>query len=445
MTTDGTLSRARGRRDRLLRGLVAAASVGIAACGGDKPAVNAPPGGAYGGPGAPPGNPMTPAAPGAPQMGAVDQTPDGAPRMNAAAAAAYQQAMTQWAAGDLQGAKASFIQATQADGRAFQAYYSLGVIQERLGEAGALASYRKSFEIVPKYERGMVAYGVLLAKRDRLSDADRFFVERRAEMSKSAALAAGHAEVKSLQKDTAGAQELARSALKLDPTYAPAMMVIARDHYRNRRLDLSLYALKAIVDGFGPDNPARDPDNAEAHLLRANIFVEQDLRSLAMGAYRKALGLRPDLVGARVKLATYMLQAGSATEALPELQTALRFDPDNLDIRLALGDAYRLTGDYGQAQKEFEWVKGRDSSLPQVYYNLGLLFLFAEQMPGMSEKARMVAAISNFEKYKELRSKNDQSDVDELQSRAELKKAEIEALEKVDPAPPPPPAAGGGS
>lgn len=404
--------------------------LGAVGCGGTKPPVGPQPG-----PGGQPGNPMAPPPPGGVQNGAVDQTPDGAPKMNAQAMAFYQQAMMLWANGDLQGAKASFIQATQADSNAYQAHYSLGVIQERLGESAALQSYAKAFEIVPNYDRAMVAHGLLLAKKGKLSDADSFFTKQRSKMSKSAPLAAGHAEVKSLQKDTAGAQELARSALKLDPTYAPAMMVIARDHFRNRRLDLSLYALKAILDGFGPDNPARDPDNAEAHLLRANIFVEQELRSLAMGSYKKALELRPDLVGARVKLANYMLQAGSADEALPELQTALKYDPDNLDIHLSLGDAHRLTGNYTQAKQEFEWVKKKDSSLPQVYYNLGLLYLFATDMPGMNEKQRVLAAIKNFEKYKELKGKSDRSDVDELLNRAELKKAEIEALEKVNKPP----------
>jgi Tfp pilus assembly protein PilF len=405
------------------------------ACGGKPP--EGPP---QPTPGGVPGNPMMPPAPGGVQMGVPDKPPEGDIKMNAQAAAFYQQAMMLWANGDLQGAKASFVQATQADANAYQAYYSLGVIQERLGEAGALDSYEKSFEIVPKYERAMVAYGTLLAKRGKLSQADTFFTKKRSKMSKSAPLAAGHAEVKSLQKDTAGAQELARSALKLDPTYAPAMMVIARDHYRNRRLDLSLYALKAILDGFGPDNPARDPSNAEAHLLRANIFVEQDLRAPAMESYKKALELRPDLVGARVKLATFMLQAGSANEALPMLQTAKKYDPDNLDIHLALGDAHRLTGNYTQAKQEFDWVKKRDSSLPQVYYNFGLLYLFADSMPGMNEKQRVLAAIENLEKYKELKGKGDRSDVDELLNRANLKKAEIEALEKVNKPQPPPPA-----
>ncbi len=43
---------------------------------------------------------------------------------------------------------------------------------------------------------------------------------------------------------------------------------MARDHYRARKLDLAKYALQAMLEGFGESSPARDKDNAEAHLLR---------------------------------------------------------------------------------------------------------------------------------------------------------------------------------
>jgi tetratricopeptide (TPR) repeat protein len=214
------------------------------------------------------------------------------------------------------------------------------------------------------------------------------------------------------------------------------MMTIARDHYRNRRLDLSLYALKAVLDGFGADNPPRDKDNAEGHLLRAFILAEQDKRVPAMDAFRKALQLRPDLVVARLRYSTYLLESGGAIEALPILQKAVQYDPDNLDAHLSLGDAYRLTGDFQKAKQEFDWVRGRNGNLPEVYYNYGLLFLFAPSVPGFNAKSQVQAAIGSFNKYKELKGKGaEQSDVDELLQRANLKKAELEALEKAKKTP----------
>ena len=391
-------------------------------------------------------NPMVPPAPGSggTQYGVADDIQG--PKMNAQAAALYQQAMQAWAAGNLTQAEQLFTQATQADDQAFQAYYSLGVVQERLDKkSAALDSYHRAFEIVPEYDRAMVAYAMLMAKKGDLGKADSFLVNQRKKLPKSAALAAALAEVKSLQKDTASAQEMAQEALKIDPSFSPAMMTIARDHYRDRRLDLALYALKAVLDGFGADNPPRDKDNAEAHLLRAFIWHEQDLRPLAMGAFRKALELRPDMVVARLRLATYLLESGGAQEALPMLQTAVRFDADNVDAHLSLGDAYRLTGQFADAKKEFEWVKSKNGNMPQVHYNLGLLYLFAPSIPGMSKKQQVVAAIKAFEKFKELSPTHEKTDVEELLNQANLKKSEIEALEKAknpQPVTPPTPPAG---
>ena len=162
--------------------------------------------------------------------------------------------------------------------------------------------------------------------------------------------------------------------------------------------------------------------------------------------------LRPDLVVARLRLATYLLESGGAAEALPMLKKALKYDANSVTAHLSLGDAYRLTGDYQKAKQEFEWVKTRDASMPEVHYNLGLLYLFAPQVTGMNKKQQVEAAIAAFNRFKELRPKSESSDVDQLLSRANLKKAEIDAIEAANrpqpvPVPTPAPAAGaaGGS
>lgn len=376
-------------------------------------------------------------APGQPQIGMSDMPssmrpndgPDQAPRptMNAQAQAYYMQALQAFAAGDLVTAKAGFQQATVADPRSHQSFYSLGVVQERLRDPGAAASYRQAYTIVPDYEPAIIASAMLMAKKGSLGDADHLLTEKRGQMPKSAAVAAALAEVKSLQKDTGSAQRIAQEALKINPDYRPAMVVIARDHYRNRRLDLALYALQAILDGFGPDNPPRDKDNAEAHLLRGLIYREQDNRAGAMTEFQKALALRPDLVEARVQYGNYLLESGDPEQALPILEGAKRFDSENLAGRLALGDAYRLLQRYDLAQQEFKWVAQKDASLPQVHYDLGLLYLFAPAVPGMTPKQQIDAATAELKKYQELRDKSVTDDSDELLNRAKLKEGELSA------------------
>ncbi len=137
------------------------------------------------------------------------------------------------------------------------------------------------------------------------------------------------------------------------------------------------------------------------------------------------------------------------------MQKAVKYDSENLAAHLSLGDAFRLTGAYPQALKEFEWVKERDANLPPVHYNLGLLYLFAPSIPGMKPLPQIEAATASLKKYEELRKKTD-PDPSKLLNAAKLKKAEIEAKiqasrpqpkpkPKPKPKPPPPAAADAGA
>jgi Tfp pilus assembly protein PilF len=362
------------------------------------------------------------------------------PKMSASAQSAYSAGMDAFKTGDLAGAKNQFTKATQADPKAYQAFYSLGVVRERLGEtSGALTSYRQATTVVPDYEPAIVAYAVLLARTGKPDDAIDFLNQRQAQMTKSAAVTAALAEVKSIQGNSGEAQRLAQEALKLNPDYRPAMITLARDHYRSRRLDLALYALKGILDGYGDENPPRDKNNAEAHLLRGLIYKEQGLRALSIQELQKALELRPDLVEARVQLSSFYLESGNAADAQQMLEPALKYDSDNVVAHLNLGDAYRLLGRPADSKRELEWVKGRDSTIAQVHYDLGLLYLFTDNFPGVTPTQAADTAIDELNQYKKMKPRvagGTPDDTDELITRAKTKKALIDAKAAEGAAPP---------
>ena len=362
------------------------------------------------------------------------------PKMNAAALSAYQAGMTAFQNGDLNAAKTQLTQATQADPKAFQAYYSLGVVRERLNEIqGALQAYRQATAIISDYEPAIVAYSVLLARTGKPDEAMEFLNGRQAQMPKSAAVTAAMAEVRSIQGQSGEAQRLAQEALKKNPDYRPAMITLARDHYRARRLDLALYALKGILDGYGEENPPRDKNNAEARLLRGLIYKEQGLKGPAIAEFQKAVEIRPDLVEARVQLAAYLLEAGNAQEAVPHLETALRYDNANLYAHLNLGDAYRLQGKVAESKRELEWVIQKDPSLAQPHYDLGLLYLFADNIPGSTPAQAAEKAIAELEQFKKMKPRSaagTTDDTDELITRAKTKKALAEAKTAEAAAPP---------
>lgn len=349
------------------------------------------------------------------------------PPMSAKAQGAYDAGKRSFASADLSGAKNQFKKAIDADSGAYEAYHALGVVEERLGNQGAaVQAYRRASKIAPEYAPVAVSYALLLARQEKHDEA-LTVLQRASAAGPDPALLAAKSEVKSMQGDSGEAQRLAQEALKLDPSFKPAMVALARDHYRARRIDLALYALTGILDGYGEGNPPRDKNNAEARLIRGLIYAERGLRGPAMEEMERALRNRPDLVDAHLVLANYMMEAGNAQDARKHLEQAIRFDNKNVGAHLQLGDAYRLLGKTEDARREFQWVLAADPNQAAAHYNLGLLYLLSKSVQGLSPIQTVDKAIEHLEAYKARGVRGGPDDVDDLITRAKTNKALLEA------------------
>jgi tetratricopeptide (TPR) repeat protein len=347
------------------------------------------------------------------------------------AKSAYDRGFQAWLSGDLQAARTAFSDAASRAPHAGGPRYSLGCVLERLGDtSGALDAYRSSFSANPKYEVGMGAYALLQAQTGHGMDAEQFLEGKQAQSS--VRLMTYLAEVKSVEGDSPGCQQLAQQALTKQPDYKDAMVVIARDYYRSHRWDLAKYALKAILDGADDGSiPPRDKGNAAALLLRGLIERDQGQRQQAITDLQQAVSKRPDLFEAYVDLGEMKLEAGNATEALVPLEKAVRFAPNVAVAHLDLGDCYRLLGRPGDAKSQFDKALATDSTLAGVHYDLGLLYLFSSNVPGVtSPDDQLNRAIKELETFKSMRSaraaKGPGDDVDELLSTAKRKQNELQ-------------------
>jgi len=350
--------------------------------------------------------------------------------VSADAKGAYDDGFKAWTNGDLLTAKQKFRDATTADPKSSAAYYSLGCVLERLGDnAGAQNAFRSAYSAKSDNELAIGAYALNLAHTGHQSEADSFLTTKHQNNPKSARIETYLAEVKSLERDSAEAQRLAQDALRIDPNYKEAMVVIARDHYREGRTELAKYALQAILEGFGQASPARDPGNAEALLLRGLIERDEGKRIAAMKDFDAARMKRPDLVEATIQVAAMKLEAGNAAEAHPLLETAVKYDPESAIAHMNLGDCYRLEQRYADAKRELDRALQLDSTLLGAHYALGLMYLNAPSYPGMDQKAQVNAAINELEQYKSMRGAKappgTSDDIDDLIARAKDKLAQM--------------------
>ncbi len=372
------------------------------------------------------------------EVGVTD--PDQHPELSGPAKESYNRGWSAWLAGDLNGAKAAFTDATQKDSRAPAPHYSLGVVLERLGQVpDAQQEYRAAYTFKADYELAMGAYALSLAYSGHAGEADTFLTDKHNRNPQSARISTYLSMVKSIEGDSGSAQSLAQDALRLDPNNRDAMMAIARDHYRAHRMDLALYALRAILDGIGEASPPRDKDNAEGHLLRGLIEKQDGKRAAAMIDFQAAQTKRPDLVEATIQLGVMKLEAGNAAEATPLLEMGVKYAPTDPIAHLNLGDSYRLGGRTADAKRELETSLQLDSTQAVAHYDLGLLYLFSPSVPGFQPLDQVAQAIKELETFKTMHVKTtpgQTDDTDDLLSRAKAKQAELKT-----PAPPPPAAA----
>jgi Flp pilus assembly protein TadD len=364
------------------------------------------------------------------QVGVAGGAPDAHADLNSSARGPYEKGFQAWMRGDLDAAKSAFQEAAAADSSSPAPSYSLGCVYDRLQDyASAQGAYRTALDKKKNYELAMGGLAMSLAANNRASEADAFLTKQRAAMPDNARIAVYLAEIKSIEKDSGSAQQIAQDALRIDPDFKDAMVTIARDHYRARRMELAKYALQAILDGFGDVSPPRDKDNPEAHLLRGLIYKETGFRTGAFKDFEAAVAKRPDLVEAVIQLGVMKLEAGNSTDAIPLLESATRFAPKNALAHLNLGDAYRLGGRAAEAKKEFDKALALDSSLAVVHYDLGLLYLFSPNIPGSSAADAVNTAIRELNQYKTMRGAKappgQPDDVDELLNRANQKKNEL--------------------
>ena len=143
--------------------------------------------------------------------------------------------------------------------------------------------------------------------------------------------------------------------------------------------------------------------NAELHYLRARLHQEAGNLAPALVSYRRAIELEPAYTEARMALGLQQLAAGNYTEALEQFRISATLAPTLVSVRLALGDAFRATKAWQQAKGEFDHVQEMEPRNAEVHFNLGVMYLEAEDgFPGATKLQAYQRSVTEFNRYREL-------------------------------------------
>lgn len=97
---------------------------------------------------------------------------------------------------------------------------------------------------------------------------------------------------------------------------------------------------------------AADPDNSIDHAMLAWALLMENSPVEALPEAKKAADEAPALPMAQLALGRALLETGDVQSATTRLQDALKLDPQNLEIHIALARAYAETGREDDAQRE---------------------------------------------------------------------------------------------
>jgi len=269
----------------------------------------------------------------------------------------------QWA---LDAAEAAFHEASAYDSTSIEANIGLARIaltkldySQALGFLGQIpGAHRNSSQMLAEY--GMVYVAAEDPKRAR-----QYFEQALQVSANDAAATIGFASVELLEGDCDRAEARLRGLVARDATNSAARSMLARVLLEtNRNAEASVEARQAL---------ALDAFNVDALYAIAYVKSIEHNASEARSLARRAVSLDPFHIAARRMLSQYvdgqagynqtvtaetracydrgrrLKDAGERTQAVAELEAALRIEPRYYRAMIALGDVWLRDGDYDRA------------------------------------------------------------------------------------------------
>lgn len=263
--------------------------------------------------------------------------------------------------GDLEGARAAFLEAIDEQPDDPRAYYDLGLVLEDLGQPGrAEKAYRRALELRPDFDRAQTNLGLLLLRHNEPQEAVALLEQAVARHPDSAP---GYANLAMAREDTGDAQgaiEAYQQSLELDPAGLMA------------RLNYGLLLVRAGQPEAGCDELTKAQQDAGGNRA-ALLAIGQGYRmcgrsGAAVAAMEQALNAgdgapTPALLS---ELALAQWAAKDASGARASLKQALKLDVKYATAHYILGNIAGAERDYGRAEQHYNRYLELEPSGPLV-------------------------------------------------------------------------------
>jgi tetratricopeptide (TPR) repeat protein len=240
----------------------------------------------------------------------------------------YEQGMKALEEQRYQAAVENLTNAVAAEPKDFSLHFNLALAYSLWGkDAQAIPEYQKALELKPDLYQANLNLGILLIKQMRPAEAQPYLKAALAAKPKEYRPNYYLAEALLAAGDFAGADQTFQTALDLNPKSAAAESGLARAEAKLNRLDQAAPHFRKAAD--------LDPAYRDGLLELASLYEAADQSSEAIAIYEKF----PENAGAQERIGALLLKSGRAGDAVSRLETAVAQSP-TIANRAALASAY---------------------------------------------------------------------------------------------------------
>jgi tetratricopeptide (TPR) repeat protein len=305
--------------------------------------------------------------------------------------------------GDYRQAEQVFSQIAAQDPKNYAALFNLALAEISLKENGkAEQNLRQVLALKPGLYEAELNLGILYLRDNNVSQALPFLQQAAQAKPDQAACQRYLGEALLAQKDWNGATRAFSRALTLNPKLAVAELGMGQALARAGKLDaaaphfrqaseidpaLRSYSLELAHDYVSAGRAAdalpilqQFPDDPAAREESGRIYLERNNAAAAVNEFEAAVRLSPTPAN-RLALATAYLKNNQPALAKPLLDQALAANPDDYDLRMALGRIKRDQHAYADAAAQFEAAATLRPSSPEAWSETAAACTLASQYP----------------------------------------------------------------
>jgi tetratricopeptide (TPR) repeat protein len=195
-----------------------------------------------------------------------------------------------------------------------------------------------------------------------------------------------------------------KAALRRDEKYTPAMEVMALAYFHLGKTEFA-ESICDIALGIRASS-------GRCYNLKGLIALRSEDAPRALEQFKKATEADRNYAAGWNNLGAQYLEVKNYTVAVPALERAVQLK-ETPEAQLNLGAAYRGAGELAKAEQAFRTALKLRARYGAAYFNLGILYLDAEKYPGLSRSEQLQRAVTNLNRYRQLRqprNKDDEAD-----------------------------------